>query len=145
MANNKARQNYFEQNIRQYGEDFIMQLTPDKIQRAAKQRIFREMVQGQIDYVEYGKYFSDPKFFENLLIAAYDELCNNTRVRVALELLDLTYPGDNLTVVLKGKYYSLEYIYNVLYNRLLMMKTNGYNIGFLSDLSAQLYQYRNII
>lgn len=141
----KAQQNYFDQNIRQYGEDFIMKLTPDRIQRAAKQRIFREMVQGKIDYVAHGKYFTDPKFFENLLIAAYDELNNNAVIKQALILFDAQYPGNNLVVVLKGKFISLEYIYMILYNKLLEVKFNGYNIGLLSDLSSQLYQYRNQI
>jgi hypothetical protein len=141
----KNRQNYFDQSIRQFGEDFIMMLTPEKIQRSAKQRIFREMVQGHIDYSVYGKYFTDPKFFENLLIAAYDELNNNAIIKSALTEFDLHHPGNNLVVVLKGKYTSLEYIYGVIYGRLSQVKASGYNIGYLSDLSAVLYNYRNQI
>lgn len=140
---NRPKQNYFDQNIRQNGEDFLLTTPPDVIQRMAKKRIFREMVQGQIDYTVYGKYFLDPKFFENLLQAAYDELNNNIVIKQALTEFDLCHPGNNLVVILKGKYTNLEYIYSVLYNRLLQVKQSEYNIGLLSDLSAILYPYRN--
>lgn len=140
---NKPRPNYFDQNIRQYGEDFLLTMSPEKIQRDAKQRIFKEMIQGRIDYVAYNKYFTDSKFFENLFIASRDELQNNQLIACALELLDKTCPGNQLTIILKAKYQSLSYIYNVLYGALVNVKIAGYNIGYLSDLSAILYQYRN--
>lgn len=146
MAGNnksKPKQNYIDQCLRQNGEDFIMYLKPDVIQRSAKQRIFREMVQGLYDYSVYGKYFTEPKFFENLLIAAADELQSNIVIRDALTLYDLQYPGNNLTVILKGKYISLVYVYQVLYDRLTAMKMSGYNVGYLADISGVLYQYKN--
>ena len=37
-------------------------LKPEQIQRAAKERIFREMARGQIDYGQFGKYYLDGKF-----------------------------------------------------------------------------------
>lgn len=144
MANNK--QNYFDQSIKQYQtEDFIMCLSPEKIQRAAKNRIFREMVQGNIDYTKYGKYYTDPKFSENLLIAAYDELVNNNIILTALREFDFNHPGDNRITIMIGKYQNLAYVYNVLYYSLLSLKMNNYNIGALSNISALLYQYRNQI
>lgn len=142
MANNN-RQNYFDQSIRQFGDDFIMMLSPEKIQRAAKTRIFREMVQGNIDYSKYGKYFTDPKFFENLFIAAYDECINNTIILSALREYDFNHPGDNRVVIMIGKYQNLVYVYQILYNSLYTMKMNDYNVGILSNVSAMLYQYRN--
>ena len=95
------------------------------------------------DYVAYAKYFTDPKFFENLLIAAGDELQNNMIIANALDMYDKLYPGNNLTIVLKARYQSLAYVFNVLYNRLFDMKVNGYNIGCISDIAAVLYQYKN--
>ena len=139
----RQRQNYFDQAIRQYGEDFILRITPDNIQKSAKRRIFREMVQGQIDYTEHGKYFQDPKFFENLLIAAWDELQSNTIILSAISEYDLNHPGNNQVIILRGRYNSLVYVYGVLYNALLTMKMVNYNVGHLSNLSAMLYQYRN--
>ena len=143
MANN--RQNYFDQNIRQYGDDFIVALTPEKIQRAAKTRLFREMVQGYIDYTKYGKYYTDPKFSENLLIAAYDEYVNNSIIFIALREFDFHHPGDNRIVIMIGKHQNLTYVYQVLYNTLYAMKINDYNVGYLSNITAMLYQYRNQI
>ena len=143
MAKNK--QNYFDQTIRQYGDDFIMCLTPDNIQRSAKKRIFREMIQGHIDYSVYGKYFQDPKFLENLLIAAWDELKVNTLLLNALTEYDYNHPGDNYTITQKGRYTRLVYVYNVLYTALNNVKYYGYNVGYLSSLSSVLYQDRNIL
>jgi hypothetical protein len=131
--------------IRQYGENFIVMLTPEKIQRSAKQRIFREMVQGKINYTEYGNYFTDPKLFENLLIAAQDELNNNSILKYALTEFDFNHPGNNSVVLLKGKHTNLEYVYSVICNKLMMVKMDNYNIGYLSDLSTVLYSYRNQI
>ena len=95
----KPRQNYFDQKIRQYGEDFLMSLTPNTIQNDAKRRIFKEMIQGHIDYSTYGKYFIDTKFFENLLVAAWNELQNNTIIRDALIEFDNKHPGINLVII----------------------------------------------
>lgn len=145
MANNNNRQNYFDQQIRQNGTDFILSLSPEKIQRNAKTRIFREMVTGQIDYTVYGKYFTDSKFFENLFIACFDELQNNTLIANALQVYDMYYPGNQLTTILLGKHKSLAYVYNVIYNALYAMKMDNYNVGQLSGISAMLYDYRNIL
>ncbi|MCM1142274.1 MAG: hypothetical protein NC453_27200 [Muribaculum sp.] len=145
MAGNNNRQNYFDQQIRQNGPDFILSLSPEKIQRNAKTRIFREMVTGQIDYTVYGKYFVDSKFFENLFIACYDELQNNTVIAQALQVYDMYYPGNQLTTILLGKHRSLSYVYTVIYNALYTMKMDNYNVGHLSGISAMLYDYRNIL
>lgn len=154
MQNNrgkqKRQQNFFEQNIeqslRQNGDDnFILRMDPGQIQKFAKKRIFREMAYNQIDYEACSKYFLDPKFFENLLQAAYDELNNNIILARALAEYDLNHPGNNLIGILRAKYTNLEYIYTILYDRLLCVKQSGFNLGYLSDISAVLLPYRNQI
>ena len=146
----KRQQNFFEQNIeqslRQNGDDnFILRMDPGQIQKFAKKRIFREMVYNQIDYEACSKYFLDPKFFENLLQAAYDELNNNIILARALTEYDLNHPGNNLIGILRAKYINLEFIYSILYDRLLCVKQSGFNLGYLSDISAVLLPYRNQI
>lgn len=145
MQNNRPKQNYFDMNIRQNGDDFMNTMSPRSIQRSAKQRIFREMIKGEIDYSVYGKYFLESKFLENLIISANEELNNNAVIKTALIDFDLRNPGNNLVSTLAGKYTNLEFIYYTLYDRLLKVKQSGGNIGFLSDLSAVLFPYRDQI
>ncbi len=144
MANNN-QQNYIDQQIRNYGEEFITYLKPEQIQRNAKTRIFKEMIQGKFDYTVYGKYFADSKFFENLFVACYDELQNNTLIAMSLREFDLHHPGNQLTTILLGKYNSLVQVYTVLYNALYSMKFDNYNPGHLQGISAMLYNYRNLL
>ena len=142
--NNRMQNNYFSSMENRFKTDnFIVNVNPEQIQRAAKNRIFREMAGGNIDYTQYGKYFLDSKFLENLIVAATNELTNNSCVLAALREYDYNHPGD--TVV----------IYNITsYNA----KCNGYitildalngvkmtqNIGFLTDLRYKLSSARDI-
>ena len=116
MANNQVQNNYFTSNIRRYNrEDFVCMMKPEQIQRDAKNRIFRELVQGKIDYSIYGKYFLEPKFIDNLIISADNELRNNTTIL-------------NQTIL----------------NRLNLVRMYS-NVGYLTDLSAVLVNQRTFI
>lgn len=136
-----ARQNYFQNMINQYGENWIVALRPDDIQRAGK-RIVREMVRGNIDYEKFGKYYLDPKFLDNLIISCQNELEVNTLYYNALAFYRQYYPNTPNIVVQLNHLQSLGYIYNVIYNKLTNLKQTG-NIGILADTSALLYNYRN--
>ena len=136
-----ARQNYFQNMINQYGENWIVALRPDDIQRAGK-RIVREMVRGNIDYEKFGKYYLDTKFLDNLIISCQNELEVNTLYYNALAFYRQYYPNTPNIVVQLNHLQSLGYIYNVIYNKLTNLKQTG-NIGILADTSALLYNYRN--
>jgi len=127
--------NYFTMMLNKYNgnENFIVALKPEQIQRSAKERIFREMIRGQIDYTKYGKYFADTKFLENLIIAADNELTNNSVVSTALQFYDLNYPGDVNIRYNVARYNNLTIIYNAILYRLMMIKQTG-DIGWLTDL-----------
>lgn len=137
--------NYFTSAIKHYGtEDFVMCMKPEEIQRSARERIFREMVRGKIDYTLYGKYFLDNKFLGNLIVAASNELTNNICVSQALELFDLTYPGHIEIVHNRTKYGNLVYIYNVLLERLRQVELSG-NVGVLTDIQYVLNTVKQYI
>ena len=143
MNNNRPKQNYFDMNIRQNGEDFINGLPPRSVQSSARRRIFREIINGEIDFSMYGKYFTDNRFIENLLIPAREELNINATIRDALINYDLCFPGT-LAGAIKGKYVGLAYIYETLVDRFEKVKCSG-NIGFLLDIPAVLRNYRNLM
>lgn len=137
--------NYFTSSIKKYGtEDFICMLKPEEIQRSAKERIFREMVRGKIDYTEFGQYFLQPNFLANLIIACDNELTNNVVVSNALELYDLTYPGHIEVIHNRTKHTNLVYIYSILLERLRSLELTG-NVGLLTDIQYVLNSVKSYI
>lgn len=141
----KKENNYFSFNIKKWErEDFLVQMKPETIQRDAKNRIFREMIQGKIDYEKYSNYFLDPKFLENLLIVADNELMNNSTVYNALDFYDKCYPGIMEVVSNKTRYAGFVHVYSVLCDRLNILKLTG-DIGCLIDIQYILANYRNIL
>lgn len=144
-GNNKQRTNFFEDQIKRNGEDSILQMNPTWIQTQAKRRIFREMVRGEISYERYGKFFTDPKFLENLIIAARGELDISTLLYCATREYEQNHPGNPLTSELVSNYYALMNIYTVLYNRLTICRNNFYNIACLADIAPTLSTMKNHI
>lgn len=139
--------NYFTNIINRFNgdEDFVWRLKPEQIQKSAKDRIFREMIRGQIDYSLYGKYYLDTKFMENLIVAAKDELNNNIIIYNALNYEDLNIPGIPEVIAMKYRYNCLVYIYQVIVNKLEQCKFTG-NVGVLNDIQYILgQQFKNFI
>lgn len=143
-SNNKYENNYFITMIHRYNEeDFVWRLRPEQIQKAGKDRIFREMIRGQIDYSKYGKYFLDNRFIDNLIVAANDELNNNCIIYNALNFQDTYQPGNLAVSNLMNRYSNYVYIYQVLVDRLQAVKVTG-NVGALIDINLVLGNlYRN--
>ena len=127
--------NYFTTMISRYNgiEDFIPFLKPEQIQRSAKERIFREMARGQIDYSQFGKYYLDNKFLENMIVAANDELINTEIICRSLLLMDTMYPGDLNVTRVRTRQEVLRFIFNIIYTRLYNVKMTN-DIGYLTDI-----------
>ena len=136
-----ARTNFIQNMMKQYGENWIVALKPDDIQRFGK-RIFKEMVKNQIDYQKEGNYFLDGKFLDNLIISARNELEVNTLYCNALTFYMQYNTIEPMVSVKLTHLQSLCYIYKVILDKLNMVK-NTSNIGWLADTSALLYNYRN--
>ena len=127
--------NYFTMMISRYNgiENFVPFLKPEYIQKTAKERIFREMAKGQIDYSQFGQYYLDNKFLENLIVAANDELVNTDIICRALLLQDIMYPGDLNVVRVRTRQEALKFVYYTIYTRLYSVKMTG-DIGYLTDI-----------
>lgn len=141
-----VQNNYFTNLEKKYLNDpnIIAKLKPDQIQKSARERIFREMVRGQIDYSKYGSYYLDPKFLGNLIIAAVDELNNNSNLSMALEFYDIHNPNNPKIISLLDKHRALTQIFMVIVDKLNMVSMYD-NIGYLTDLSYILANYRNVM
>ena len=148
LVGNKPKQDmsYFGTMKRKFQDvpNFVWYLKPEQIQKSAKERIFREMVRGNIDYSENGQYFQDTKFLENLIIAAQDELINNTIIRDSLRHYNYYFPGQVEVMKLLARYENLVYVMNVIYSKLNETKYTD-NIGPLTNIQYILGSYRNLL
>lgn len=141
MAGAPNKNNYITGLMKSYGENWIVALRPEDIQRSGK-RIVKEMVRGQFNYEEVGKYFLDGKFLDNLINAVDYELQVNSLYFNAVSFYAQYYPQiPNISVQI-NHLNALCYIYNVVLSRLQAVKSTG-NIGYLSDISALLNSYKN--
>lgn len=140
MANNK-KFNYVDSMVKLYGEDWIVAVRPEDIQKSAR-RIVKDMVKGNIDYEKYGKYFLDPKFMENLLIAISNELETNSLYYNAVAFYMGAFPQIPNIQAQLNHLECVCYIYNILMQKLTAVKESN-NIGYLVDVPAMLGKYRN--
>ena len=135
MGNNNKQNNYFTTMISRYNgsQEFVQFLKPEQIQKSAKERIFREMARGQIDYSQFGNYYLDNKFLENLIVAANDEMINATVISNALYFYDTQFPGDYTVARIRARQEQLKVIYYTIYTRLCNVKYTN-DIGCLTDI-----------
>ncbi len=136
-----AKNNYFKQNIDKYGSEFVSLVTPDQIQGQAK-RIVKELVKGEIELEKYGQYFLDLKLLDNLMIGIRSELDDYCLYSVAVSFYKAYYPNTPNITIRENHLQVLCYIYQVILSKLEAVKMSQ-NIGYLSDTSALLYNYRN--
>lgn len=136
-----AKNNYFKQNIDKFGDEFVSLVTPDQIQGQAK-RIVKEIVKGDIELEKYGKYFLDLKFIDNLIIGISCELDDYSLYSTAVSFYKMYYPNTPNITIRENHLQALCYIYGVILSKLQAVKETQ-NIGYLSDASSLLYNYRN--
>lgn len=142
MANKpNSKPNYITNMMRQFGDNWIVALKPEDIQRSGK-RIFKEMVRGIIDYEQVGQYFLDAKFLDNLIISANNELEVNTLYYRAVSFYQQYYPAEPNIAVQLNHLQVMCYVYSTILSKLQSVK-GTLNIGYLADTSALLYSYRN--
>ena len=141
MANNNQPTSFIQQMINQRGQDWIVTMTPENIQKNAK-RIVRDIARGFIDYDKCGYIFLDPKFTENLIIAIRNELEINTLNYNACTLYYQYYPATpNITVNIAHLEAVCRIYYTILQKLYIVKMTN--NVGNLVDIPGLLFSDRN--
>ena len=136
MAQQK-RENYFETNIRDVGENFLRSRSAQDIQKDAKKRIFKDMIYGNIDYAVYGTYFQDPNFVDNLITVAHAESIKHTVEANALWQYHIS-TGDAVALQLYTQHYNVSYILQWIYYDLEMVKNTNYDISYLTAFTSQI-------
>ena len=137
MAKRKC---YIESMIAKNGENWVALVPPDSIQKSTK-RIVKELAKGMISFDQYGKYFLDNKFMENLLIGIHYELEINTLNYSGCYYYYQAFPqipnmGSHILHLER-----VIYIYNVILDRLQLVKSTG-NVGYMVDINGLLFNDR---
>lgn len=143
MAKNNQK-NFITQQIQQQQDGiWIDNINPDIIQRNAK-RIVKEIVNNKYNYEQIGHYFLDLKFLDNLIEGIKYELEINTLYFNAVSYYKNICPGYPHLIIHLNHLSALCTVYQTVLDRLYMVEEYQ-NIGYLSDLSALLNQYRNYL
>ena len=141
MAKNNQQRNFITQQMQNYGEDWIVGIKPEDIQRQGK-RIVKEMVHGKMNYEQVGKFFLDSKFLNNLIVSLQNELEVNGLYLNAVSFYEQYYPTMPNIGYHKNHLNSLCYVYNVIYQKLIQVRDTQ-DIGYLTDISGLLFNFRN--
>ena len=137
----RSNNNYIGTIVKQYGDQWIATQRPEDIQRSAK-RIFRDMVKGTVDFQQYGHFFLDAKFLDNLIVVAYNECESNELYCVISNYYKEQLPAVPGVSMHLNHHQVLLYVYTVIYQKLSAVKETE-NIGWLVDIPSMLYPYRN--
>lgn len=147
--NQKKRQNdYFSQNIQQYGENFLQYKNARELEIDSI-KVFRGLARGSINIDRYGCYFLDPQFLNACIQAAYSKLVYYTVSFNGVNLLkDSIFasgntPDPNIIMVLDNHKKCSE-AYNIILSNLYNIKNTG-DVNYLVCLANSLSDYRNYV
>ena len=87
--NNKKPSNYFTQNIKQNGENFLQQKNPLQLKQDAL-RIFRDLARGKIDPEKEGQMFLEPTLLDSSILMAEEKYRNEQISRDGVYCLIVT-------------------------------------------------------
>ena len=134
-----AARSYIANMMNQYGENWIVNVSPEAIQRSTK-KIVKDIGKAIINYDVEGKYFLDTKFLENLIIGISNELEINTLNYNACCFYSQYYQSQNLSIHITHLH-AVIYIYQTILEKLQCIKSTQ-NIGYLTDTPGLLFNYK---
>ena len=140
--NAQQRENYFQVNIKRYGENFIHTKSPKNLQFDAKKRLFKEMVYGNINYDEFGKYYTDPQFLDNLIAIATALFNEHVVIATALGEFAVNHGNNPVAAQLQMIHSDTASVFEILISQFNAVKMTGYNIQYLMNIVTLCMQYR---
>lgn len=135
QGNNKGRDNYFQASIKKYGPNFHHSKTLQMLQYDAKHRLFREMVEGKINYDEFGIYFTDPQYLD-ILIAQAQSLFHEHDVISNALLMFYDQIGGPIPQQLGNRHRNVANVFFVITQQLNAVKATNYNIQYLTSIAG---------
>lgn len=141
--NNNNQSNYFTQNIKQYGENFLKYKTPKDIEYDCI-KIFRELAKGRIDIPKCGPYFLDAQFLESCLHGAIQKY-NYHNVSFnginCMVTMNQNLLNDNTTMGILSDHKKSVTAYNLIITILNNIKLTG-DFTYLFTLVNQLQPFK---
>lgn len=143
QGNNKGRDNYFQSSIKRYGQNFHHVKTIKMLQYDAKHRLFREMLDGKINYDEFGCYFTDPQYLD-ILITESESLANEHKT-IATALYTMAQAtGNPVAMQLYNRHNNIGTVFGYINSMLTAVKATGYNnLQYLIGIQSQCAAYKN--
>lgn len=142
---NKNQNNYFIQNIREKGKDFIHYKNPRELQNDAL-KIFRELARGQINIEDHGMYFLDPQFLASCVYAAeskyqYHAISQTGVDMYITQIMNSGSMPDSIVVGVKEDHKRKAEAYGLIYQSLCSISYT-YDINSLYVLVSKLQNYK---
>lgn len=144
--NNKKRvNNYFTQNIQQYGENFLQLKNARELEMDAI-KVFRNLARENVDLNSHGHYFLNQDFLNACLTAAYSKWTyftisfNGVNCLVDSILKQGQTPDPNILTILDHHRKSAE-AYNIIYNGLINIQ-NSNSVSYLVVLVNSVSPFR---
>lgn len=134
MGNNSKRKNYFSDNIQKFGENFLQQFDAKKLRNDAR-RVINDIAFGNIDFDEYGIYFSDPQFISAIIDVIYTKLTIHGTSYTALEHMSREITNSDIENI-KRYHRRLMEVYNLFYDYFTAIRESGYSRDSIAALKA---------
>lgn len=136
------RKNYFSDNIQRNGENFLQQFDAKKLRNDAR-RIVMDIAFGNIDFDEYGIYFSDPQLINALIDVVYTKLVIHSTSFNGLDFMSKSVSSSDIENI-KRYHRRLAEAYQLFYDYFTSIKASGYSgesIALLKVLSTRTREY----
>lgn len=132
MAN--KRKNYFSDNIQKNGENFLQQFDAKKLRNDSR-RIIMDIAFGNIDFDDYGIYFSDPQLISALIDVVYTKLVIHRTSYNALEYMSREVSNSDIENI-KRYHRRLVEAYQLFYDYFTAVEMSGYSGESIAQLKA---------
>lgn len=123
---NRTPNNFFSNNIRQNGDNFLDRMKPDEMQRSV-QKIFRDICKGKVDMSIYAPYIAHPQLL-NILIDEAQSISMEANIiytcigNTISQLNSMGQAADELTTSTREKYRLRFMAYHTFYSQLCIFR-----------------------
>ena len=128
------RKNYFSDNIQRFGENFLQQFDAKKLRNDAR-RIIMDIAFGNIDFDEYGIYFSDPQLINALIDIVYTKLVIHSTSFAGLDYMSKNVTSSDIENI-KRYHRRLIEAYQLFYDYFTRIKSSGYSGKSIAELKV---------
>lgn len=128
------RKNYFSENVQRNGENFLQQFDAKKLRNDSR-RIIMDIAFGNIDFDDYGIYFSDPQLINALIDVVYTKLTIHRTSYNALDYMSREVTSSDIENI-KRYHRRLVEVYQLYYDYFTAIELSGFSGESISQLKV---------